>query len=94
MTEKQLPQETAEDYARAVKVARRLQKIGRMIDRELEKAAGQRVTFTLMTHDSGRTQYVSNGQRDNMREIMQELLDRWDSNPDLGVPQQKLGGIE
>jgi uncharacterized protein involved in exopolysaccharide biosynthesis len=89
-----LTQETPDDYRRAVRVANRLQKIGRMIDRELEKAAGERVTFTLMVHAAGRTQYVSNGQRENMREVMQELLDRWETNPDLGIPQAKLGGLQ
>lgn len=69
-----------------VKMSRALKRIAKMIDRELEKAAGQRVAFSLYTWGAfggdERIQYVGNGDRDAVRDTMRKLLDRWDQPPD------------
>ena len=75
-------------YAVNVAVGRALQRIARMIDKELMKAAGgKRVPFSLYTWGGHRAQYVSNCARDDAKKAMRETLDRWgeDDGPFTGA---------
>lgn len=75
-------------YADNVAVGRALQRIARMIDKELMKAAGgKRVPFSLYTWGGHRAQYVSNCARDDAKKAMRETLDRWgeDDGPFTGA---------
>lgn len=69
-------------FAQQVAISRRLQKIARMIDRELEAAAGERVAFSLYTWGGQRSQYISNAPRDDIKAAMRETLDRWEEPQD------------
>lgn len=70
-----------------VRVSRVMERIARMVDKELRKAAGQRVPFSLFTWGGGRSQYVANVDRADAMQAMQETLDRWKRRePDLGAP--------
>lgn len=68
------------------RMSRALRKIAKMIDRELEKAAGQRVAFSIYTWGAfdgdERIQYVGNGERDAVKDTMRRLLEQWDEPPD------------
>lgn len=69
-------------YQQQVAIARRLQKIARLIDKELTAAAGQRVPFSLYTWGGNRSQYVGNAPREDVKAAMQETLDRWNEPQD------------
>lgn len=70
-------------FADQVKISRNLQRIAKMIDRELAKLAeGTRVPFSLYTWGGDRVQYVSNCAREDAKKAMQECLDRWDQQDD------------
>lgn len=69
-------------FGQQVAISRRLQKIARMIDRELSSAAGCRVPFSLYTWGGHRAQYVSNVARDDAKVVMRECLDRWQEPQD------------
>jgi hypothetical protein len=78
-------------FADQVEIALRLQRIARMIDKELSKAAGgKRVPFSLYTWGGHRAQYVSNVARDDAKVAMQECLDRW-GEPQDPPPHQFQG---
>ncbi|MDG3040470.1 hypothetical protein [Roseicyclus marinus] len=66
-----------------VEISKRLQKIARLIDKQLAKATGgKRVPFSLYTWGGHRAQYVSNVARDDAKVAMQECLDRWSEHQD------------
>lgn len=65
-------------YDEQVKIARALPRIARILRTELTKAAGRPVLFSLWTWGDGRSQYISNAQRDDIKKALQETLDRWD----------------
>jgi hypothetical protein len=91
------PEPSKEALARAVRVGQRLQKIARMIERELEKAGADRdhVQFSLLVWGEGRTQYVGNAERSGVATAMREVLTRWETgDKDLGVPRLPLGGLD
>lgn len=69
-------------YEQQVAIARRLQKIARLIDKELKAATGQRVPFSLYTWGGNRSQYISNVDRAEVKAAMQETLDRWNEPQD------------
>lgn len=70
-----------------VAVSLRMQRIARLIDKELKKATGTRVPFSLFTWGGGRSQYVANVDRTDAMTVMRETLDRWERHePDLGPP--------
>ena len=70
-----------------IRVSLAMQRIARMVDKELRKAAGEAVPFSLFTWGGGRSQYVANVARGDAMEVMQETLDRWARHePDLGAP--------
>ena len=89
MTPKQpAEQSDALTYADNVAIGRALQKIARMIDKELfEATGGKRVPFSLYTWGGHRAQYVSNCARDDAKEAMRETLARWgeDDGPFTGA---------
>lgn len=65
-------------FADQVEISKRMQRIARLIDKELSKATGgKRVPFSLYTWGGHRAQYVSNVARDDAKVAMQECLDRW-----------------
>lgn len=66
-----------------VKVSRRLQRIARLIDKELKAAGVLGMTWSLYTWGGGRAQYVSNAKRDDVKIAMQEALARWNEPQDL-----------
>jgi hypothetical protein len=70
-----------------VRVSLAMQRIARIVDKELRRAAGTRVPFSLFTWGGGRSQYVANVERADAMTVMQETLDRWNRHePDLGTP--------
>jgi hypothetical protein len=70
-----------------VRVSLVMQRIAKQVDRELRKAAGTRVPFSLFTWGGDRSQYVTNVTREDAILVMQETLDRWKRRePDLGPP--------
>jgi hypothetical protein len=70
-----------------VKVSLQMQRIAKLVDKELRKAAGVRVPFSMFTWGGGRSQYVANVDRSDAMAVMQETLDRWNRHePDLGPP--------
>lgn len=61
----------------APEVATTMQKLARVCANELPKTHG----FALLVFDfhvAGRTSYISNAQRADMRTALRELLDKWD----------------
>lgn len=67
-----------------VQIGRALQRIAKMIDRELSKAAGgKRVPFSLYTWGGHRAQYVSNAPRQDVKACMVETIARWNEAQDL-----------
>jgi hypothetical protein len=70
-----------------VKVSLKMQRIARLIDKELKDAAGVRVPFSLFVWGGGRSQYVANVDRGEAMKVMDETLHRWRrGEPDLGPP--------
>lgn len=70
-----------------IRVSRVMQRIAKMVDKELRKAAGESVPFSLYTWGGGRSQYVANVDRAAATQAMQETIDRWKRHePDLGAP--------
>jgi hypothetical protein len=70
-----------------IAVSLRMQRIGRLVAKELRKAAGVPVPFSLFVWGGNRSQYVANVDRGDAMAVMQETLDRWRRHePDLGPP--------
>ena len=70
-----------------VRVSLAMQRIAKMVDKELRRSVGTGVPFSLFTWGGGRSQYVANVDRADAMRIMQETLDRWKRHePDLGPP--------
>ncbi|SDW77283.1 hypothetical protein [Roseicitreum antarcticum] len=70
-----------------VRVSLAMQRVAKMVDKELHKAAGEPVPFSLFTWGGGRSQYVANVERADAKTVMRETLARWDRHePDLGPP--------
>lgn len=70
-----------------IKVSLAMQRIAKLVDKELRKAAGEAVPFSLYTWGGDRSQYVANVDRASAMKVMQETLDRWKRHePDLGAP--------
>ena len=70
----------------------RLQDIAQSLSEVLNEAAGEPCAFVLVLQADGVAQYVSNASRQDGRELLQSLMDRWDAkradipahyNPDL-----------
>ena len=88
--------ETPEQHRVAVRIANRMQKIARMIEKELTKAGADKdeVQFSLQVWSNGRMQYVSNAERATVRDAMVELVAKWDKEKEPGLPRLPLGGLE
>lgn len=69
-------------FEQQVAISKRMQRIARLIDKELIAATGQRVPWSLYTWGGHRCQYVSNTDRDQAKVAMQECLDRWNEPQD------------
>ena len=96
MTTKRTPQETPADHVRNVRIGNRLQRIARMLEKELEKAGATSddTQFSLIVWGTGRMQYVSNAERPDVRNAMKEMVAKWDADgEDLGKPIMPLGGL-
>lgn len=74
----------------------RLQDIAQSLAEVLDEVAGEPIAFVLVLQADKAAQYVSNASRQDGRELLQSLMDRWDAkradipahyNPDLR-PQQ------
>jgi len=78
------------NFDQQVKLSRNLQRIAKMLDRELEKVTGTRVPFSLYTWGGQRAQYISNAPRNEIKVAMRECLDRWDQPDD--PPPHQFGG--
>lgn len=64
-----------------VRISKGLQKTADNIDHELSALAGGKpVGFSLLVWTDGRTQYVSNCDREQIKLAMRELLARWDAD--------------
>lgn len=79
-----------------VNIGNRLQRIARMLEKELRKAGADRgdAQFSLLVWGPDRVQYVSNAERGDVKIAMHELLKKWDKpGADLGKPKPPLGGL-
>ena len=74
----------------------RLQDIAQSLAEVLDEVAGEPIAFVLVLSADNTTQYVSNASRQDGRELLQSLMDRWDAkradipahyNPDLRPPK-------
>lgn len=77
--------------ASTIKLSQELQTIGRALDAQIERAAGERFGFTLIVFTEGRASYLSNVSReDSVREI-KHLLEMWGQGmPD--IPAHEVRG--
>ena len=78
-----------------VRIGNRLQRIGRLIEKELSKAGASKeeAQFSLIIWGGGRMQYISNAEREGVREAMREMVERWDKpGEDLGKPALPVFG--
>lgn len=68
----------------AIKLSQQLQEIAQDLDNAIERAAGDRIAFTLLVFTGGRASYISTAARaDSIREI-KFLLELWEQGmPDV-----------
>lgn len=74
--------------AAAIALSKQLKDIAKRLDADIEKAAGERVAFTLLVYTDGRASYISTASReDSVREI-KNLLGYWEQGmPDVPAHQ-------
>lgn len=69
------------------KVSKRLKELGQRLDIEIEKMAGQRMTFALLIFNpipGQRMNYISNGPREEMQQAIKSLIQGWEQGmPDI-----------
>ena len=74
----------------------RLQDIAQSLAEVLDEVAGEPIAFVLVLNADKTAQYISNCDRQDGRDLLQSLMDRWDAkradipahyNPDLRPPQ-------
>ncbi len=63
--------------ASTLALSRSLQDIARDLDKAIEKAAGERVAFTLMVFTEGRASYISTAPREFSVAEIKNLLTLW-----------------
>ncbi len=63
--------------ASTLALSRSLQDIARDLDKSIEKAAGERVAFTLMVFTEGRASYISTAPREFSVAEIKNLLTLW-----------------
>lgn len=91
-----IPKETHAAALRNHKIGQRLQRIARLVEKELKKAGATKddTQFSLIIWGEGRMQYVSNAQRSDVKAAMREMVEKWDrEGAERGVPEKPLGGI-
>ena len=68
-----------------VKISKALPDIARMVDKEIERVAGQRVSFSLFVWTDGRSQYVANVRdREGIKKALLSIISNWDAGaPDV-----------
>lgn len=72
-----------------IRVSRHLQTIAKNLSKDLEKAAGQRMAFSLIVFsdaEDGETNYVSNCARKDAAKSLQKVLERWQQRELIDVP--------
>lgn len=76
--------------ASTLKVSRELQGIARDLDKAIQASAGERMGWSLVVFTEGRASYVSNCERAEVIEAMQEFLKSWGAGlPD--IPAHEIG---
>jgi phosphotransferase system IIB component len=78
-------------FENQVRLSRNLQRIAKLLEKELKQAAGCKVLFSLYTWSGQRVQYVSNSNRDDVKTAMLELLARWENNSPDDPPPHTWG---
>ena len=66
------------NFEQQVKLAVLLPEIARKIDQMIADAGLPRQPWSLYTWGGNRCQYIGNAPRDDVKQAMQETLDRWD----------------
>lgn len=80
-------------FEQQVRVAKRLQRIARLIDKELAAAGAPRMPWSFYTWGGNRAQYVSNTDRADAIKAMKECIERWEKgSPD--EPPIHQGGFQ
>ncbi|MGI2181063.1 hypothetical protein ACRN9F_02240 [Shewanella oncorhynchi] len=72
-----------------IKVSKNLQALAKMLDKELEKVAGQRMGFSLIVfsdNESGETNYVSNCARNESAKALSKVLKKWELSEMIDIP--------
>lgn len=90
------PVETPAQALRNAKIGARLQRIARLIEKELAKAGADRADtqFSLIIWGEGRMQYVGTGERSDTKKAMEEMVAKWDKDgAEQGKPTFPLGGL-
>ncbi len=64
----------------SLKLSLHLQEITTVLDKMLEQAAGERVSFVLIIQADTVAQYTSNTKREDGVKLIESLLDRWKRN--------------
>lgn len=64
-------------YEDQVAISRELKTIARMVEKRLERVTGKRVGFSVWTWGGNRSQYVSNCERQDIKNVLMETIDRW-----------------
>lgn len=75
-----------------MKTSQVLNELAKGIDVVLKDLAGERQGFILLCFPLGQSgifNYISNGQRSDVRKALRELLERWDQNVAEGEAQWK-----
>ena len=74
-----------------IRLSEGLQDIAKRLDKDIERAAGERVGFTLLVFTEGRASYISTVQRDVSVQEIKRLLGIWEQGmPD--VPTHEYQG--
>ena len=67
-----------------IRLSEGLQDIAKRLDKDIERAAGERVGFTLLVFTEGRASYISTVQRDVSVQEIKRLLGIWEQGmPDV-----------
>lgn len=68
----------------SIKISKELKKIAENLDEDIQKVAGERMGFTLMIFTEGRTQYISNVDRETSVDQILKMLEAWANDmPDV-----------
>jgi len=93
----EFPEANRADLQLNVRIGNRLQRIARLLEKELHKAGATKdqAQFSLLIWGPGRMQYISNADRSGVKAAMEEMIAKWDNDgQDLGKPHLPLGGMD